>query len=312
MGRAAWWVALVVRLSAATAVWGQSLEVRAGSATVRLGEPVTLTVVVRLGPGQRLLDLAPRPLVPPPEGVRILSSDSLRAGGDGALHATVRLAFYRPGLQPIPTLGLFYRPAPDDPPDTLVHSTLSIEVASELPAGNPDLKDIKPLVSTAGSGGGVPLVVAGGLVALVLVWRERRRPRAAACVGAPNAIPPDPLASALRRLDELERGFQASLDGAAPLVERVADTVRDCLRAAGAVSGPGLTTPEIGAALPARFGDGGLGDRCLGLLAHADLVKFARATPDRAAAQAQLHGARDLILRWRSLPADGSGPDAVR
>ncbi len=129
---------------------GQTLEVRAEQTKGTIGDPITLRLTVRLPPGMELIDVSPHTLVPPPKGIRILSTDTLRPTGGGTYTGKARVAFYRIGQQPVPTLALLYRAGPGEPPDTLVHMPVSVEITPILEPGNPPLKDIKPLKAIGG------------------------------------------------------------------------------------------------------------------------------------------------------------------
>lgn len=288
---------------------GQSLELVPQQLKANVGDIITLKLTARLPQGQELLDLAPRTLLSPPEGMRIISTDTLRPDRNGAYHSTVRMAFYRIGRQPVPTLALLYRPAPGASPDTLVHPPIAIEIEPILDAGNPEIKDIRPLRMLGGPVAG-PLLVLLSLVAAGFYWLARRNrstaPRRAEKV-AP--IPTGPFDIALARLAQLEQASIASGNGIVPLFGDVAELVRVTLVEVGALPHQGLTTPEVPPQLPPQLATGDLARRCEGLLGDADLVKFARVRPDRAAARSHVSRARALFEAWRDAV---EGPDAVR
>jgi hypothetical protein len=289
---------------------GQSLEVRPEQTTVTIGDPVTLDVTVRLPPGMSLIDAVPHTLVPPPKGIRLLGADSLRPKGAGVLVGKARVAFYRIGLQPVPTLALLYRDAPGSPPDTLLHLPVSVQIAPILEPGNPRLKDIKPPRPVGGPAWGA-LVLLIGLVTGSLWWVARaRRSRGSPRQEAESTRPSGPFEIALARLAELEAAARSSGNGVVPLYEGVADVIRDCLLASGAIPHPGLTTLELTASLRPPFDHGDLPDRCRALLRDADLVKFARHRPDRESAHNQAGRARALIQSWRAGLSDGEAPGA--
>jgi hypothetical protein len=288
----------------------QGMDLKPEQPRGNIGDILTFGVTVRLPQGEELLDFAPHTLLPPPEGVRIVSADTLRRSRDGEFRGKVRLAFYRIGRQPVPTFALLYRPAPGTPPDTLVHAPLSIEIVPLLPAGNPALKDIRPLIPLGGPVWG-PAVLLLGIVAAGLFWLSRRNRRSGSARPRVHAapIPAGPFDAALARLDELERASIASGDGVVPLYGDVAELLRATLVEVGALPHRGLTTPEVPGRLPRRLATGDLGRRCEGLLRDADLVKFAKVRPDRAAATSHVTGARQLLEAWRG--AAGSA-DAIR
>jgi hypothetical protein len=303
-------LALLLPLAAPALAAAQSLELKPEQSQASIGDVVTIDVTARLPQGQELLDPAPRTLLSPPEGLRIVSSDTLRSYRDGEFRGKLRLAFYRIGRQPVPTFALLYRPAPGAAPDTLVHAPLAIEIVPILPAGNPELRDIRPLMLLGGPVWG-PVALLLLLVAAGLFWLYRRNRRA---LGPRLAIPKGPLPAgpfdiALARLAQLEQASIASGNGVVPLFGEVAELLRTTLVEVGGMPHQGLTTPEVPVSLPAQLAAGGLASRCEAILRDADLVKFAQVRPDRAAAATHVAGARQLLEAWRSAAEAG---DAVR
>lgn len=297
-----WRVTLV--LAAAAAATGplaaQTLEVRAEQTRATIGDPITLQLTVHLPPGMELIDVRPRTLVPPPKGIRLLTADTLRPKGQGTFTGKARVAFYRIGLQPVPTLALLYRSAPGDPPDTLLHMPVSVEVTPVLEPGNPPLRDIKALRPIGGPVWG-PLAVLLAAVGGGFWWltaRGRRGGRVTRPHGDEPATGPFDLA--LTRLAAIEQAARASGNGIVPLYAGVAEVLRDCLLSIGAIPNRGLTTPEVGRALPHSLTTGDLRRRCDAVLQDADLVKFAKVKPDFTAAEGQIARARALLIAWRT------------
>lgn len=300
---------LVLLLAAGAPAAGaaQSLELKPRQAKGTVGDHFVFDVMVRLKPGMELIDAVPHTLVPPPRGIRVLSADTLRADGAGVYRGTATVAFYRIGPQPVPTLALLYRTEPGAPPDTLLHLPVSVEVVPILEAGNPQLKDIKPLQPLSGP---VWVQLTALIVAIAggLWWLSRRR-AAAATVAATVALRGGPFDEALARLAALESAAHPNGNGYAPLYADVAELIRDCLLRAGAIPHQGLTTGELGGVLPPALSDGDLRDRCETVLGEADLVKFAKVRPDRAAASDHLARTRTLLEAWRSA---AEPTDAIR
>lgn len=297
---------LAALLLGAAPLGSQSLELVPERTRATIGDPIRFKVTVRLRPGMALIDLYPRSLVPPPRGIRVLSSDTLRPVGNDVYEGQARVAFYRLGPQPVPTLGLIFRPDPDEPPDTLVHLPVSIEITPTLAAGNPELRDIKPLQPL---GGPVWMqivgILAGVAAAFGWLWRRGRR----------HAEPPAPLTplagpfeAALARLAALEAESRASGNGILPLYTGVSDLVRDCLRQVGALPNAGLTTPEVGERLPRWLADGPQRRQCELILTEADLVKFARVRPDFRTASDHVTRTRQLLEGWRDRTAPIPAP----
>jgi hypothetical protein len=279
-------------------VTAQSLELKPRQTKGTVGDHFVFDVTVQLKPGMELIDAVPHTLVPPPRGIRVLSADTLRPDGAGLFRATATVAFYRIGPQPVPTFAVLYRTEPGAPPDTLLHLPVSVDVVPVLEPGNPSLRDIKPLQPLSG-----PVWIQ--LTALVVaigggLWWLSRRRSAVTPVRAGARIASGPFDAALVRLAELESAARQSGNGAAPLYAGVAELVRDCLLQAGAIPHQGLTTPELGGHLPPSLAAGSLRSTCETVLGDADLVKFARVRPDRAAAGDHVARTRTLLEAWRS------------
>ncbi len=301
------WLPLLLCLGLPRPVAAQSLELVPERSRATIGDPITFDVTVRLRSGQELIDVSPRTLVPPPRGIRVLSADTLRPAGNGVYRGRAVMAFYRLGPQPVPTLTLLYRAAPGDPPDTLLHMPVSIEITPILEAGNPQLRDIKPLQPL----GGPVWAQAVGLLAVIGVgfwwlWRRGGRRRAAATAEA--GVLRGPFDAALARLAELEAAARASGNGVVPLYAGVAAVVRDCLMNVGAIPHPGLTTTEVGERLPDWLSGAGQRGRCEAVLAEADLVKFAKVRPDLTAAGAHVARTRGLLEAWRTAAVPPATP----
>lgn len=302
-------LALLVAARVPPMVRAQTFELVPESRNARIGDPISFRASVRLDSGQALIDVTPRPLIPPGDGITLLSTDTLHPVRDGSLEGRVRLAFYRTGLQPVPTLALLYRRNPAAPPETLVHRSVSVEIVPLLPAGNPELKDIKGLKKLgAGSLGlGVLLLalVAAGL------WRFRRR-RAPPSIAPPTAPPIQRGAydEALEALAAIEREEWPRRGEVTRHYESASQVLRRCLEGAARVSTLQATTPEIVAALPPALVFNGQRDRCRAVLAAADLVKFARVRPDADSASAYLSEVRTLLTQWRD--ASPRTADAIR
>lgn len=294
--------ALVLALHAAAAspATAQGLHLSPDVPRALVGDEVTFTLRAQLRPGQELLDLVPRNLLPPPSGVRVLAVDSLQPGGEDRFTGKVKMVFFRIGPQPVPTFSLIFRPGPGELPDTMVHVPVAMEIASIVPAGNPALKDIRPL-QIIGGPIWAPLALLSALIGggfFYLWWRTRRldRPTKRPVAATREA---GPFERALTQLAVLEQRARASGNGAVPLCGDVAAVLRDCLVAAGVVSHAALTTPETALALPPTLGNEGGRERLFLLLADADLVKFARVRPDLPAALAHLERARQLLHSWK-------------
>jgi hypothetical protein len=109
---------------------------------------------------------------------------------------------------------------------------------------------------------------------------------------------PDPFERARARLQDIERSGAAAPGEAARRYAAVVDTLRAYLDEAHGIPAPMRTTGELLAALPTALTRAGLGTRFATLVTEADLVKFARARPDAAAAEEVAHRALMLLEAW--------------
>ena len=283
------------------ALRAQSFEITPDVPKALVGDEVKLTVKVSLLPGQELLDLVPKNLIPPPAGTRVIAVDTLRATGPLEYTGKITIAWFRVGPQPVPTFDLLYRPEPNALPDTLVHAPVPMEIASLLPAGNPSLKDIRPLLWISGPVWLQMLflasLVGGGFG--WLWWRSRPKDRGRAAATVAVELDPGPFVRALRALDALDTRAEAT--GVDPLYGEVAAVLRGCLLEIGALPYPGLTTPEAPHRLPEPLKAGGGAEQLLRVLGDSDLVKFAAVHPDLPAARHHVDGARRLLEGWRAI-----------
>jgi hypothetical protein len=303
--------------NAQVAVTGQSFQVLVDSSRpVTVGDTVTVRFRVRLDERDLLFDSVPQPLGTLPAGTRILSVDKLTRTPDRIFHGTARLAFYRPGRQPVPTFMLpFMRAVKGVQHATLASDSAWVPVQALLPAGNPPLKDIRELQLYPGPRIG-PLL-AGLVIALLVLGLSivRRRWRASAPEPEPIVSAPrieSPYTEALARLNRVEQERWPERGHIARHYEEVVDTLREYLEASAGVPARESTSAELLWALPPFLSEEGLRDKLGELLDEADLVKFARLVPDSAAAAVFLDLGRQLLRAWHSRAAIGQMADAVR
>ena len=268
------------------------VEVQVDTTTVRLGDPVQLTVQLRHGREMR-------PALPNTE--EWLEGFSLRPGGssgpleiDGGVETTQRfeLRVYELGTRRIPPLEVNFIQAAGD---TLVRASrpFDIEVVSARTEDDKDLRDIKPPVVIPG---GIPLWVVVLLVGAILIligvgifWALRRRGKGE--VEEPLPEPVDHAAEFIRiaGMGLLEKGdfkFFYSL---------LADNLRRFLEQALEVEAMEQTTGEISASLKrAELGDD-LIREAEEYLSLADLVKFARLVPELDRARRAPEGGLALL-----------------
>ena len=309
---------LVVYVSPAAAqVSGQSFEVTPETGQATVGDTVQVRFRVRLDERDLLFDSTPQPLGALAPGVRILSIDKLARTPDRIFHGKARLAFYRPGRQPVPVFMLsFMRAVKGVQRASLASDSAFVDIGSLLPAGNPPLKDIREIELNAGPTLG--LLVAAGVFALLLLGRyairRRRRSPAQSPVASPS-LPeslPSPYAQALAQLERIERERWPTRGAVARHYEEIVDALRGYLEAREGVPAREQTTEELLWALPPYLSDEGLRERLRDLLDEADLVKFARLLPHTKAAGFFLERSRSLLRDWHDAVMSSQVADALR
>jgi hypothetical protein len=303
----------------AQAVSGQSFQVMVDSSRpVTVGDTVTLRFRVRLDERDLLFDTVPQPLGALPPGARILSVDKLTRTPDRIFHGSARLAFYRPGRQPVPTFMLpFMRAVKGVQRATLASDSAWVQIRALLPAGSPPLKDIRELRLKRGVPGVWPLIALAGfallIVGVVLARKPSRRQIAAEQEPAPRETrPPPAYDQALARLNHIENERWPEQNQMARHYEEIVDTLRDYLEAAAGVPARESTSAELLWSLPPQWSAEGLRESLDALLEQADLVKFAKLIPDRSSAAVFLADARSLLGYWHSRASENEVADALR
>ena len=295
----------------------QSFQVIPEAAHPAVGDSVTIRFRVRLDERDLLFDTIPQPVGILPPGVRVLAVEKLIRAPDRIFHGRARLAFYRPGRQPIPLFGLpFMRAVKGLQRATLLSDSAFVDITPVLPAGDQPLKDIKPLEQSAEP----PLLVfalAGIIVLAGLYFFLRGRPMRSPPIVRevePPARPVEqsPYQVALERLTEVERDRWPARGKVATHYEAIVDVLRQYLEDAEQIGARERTTSELLWALPPHLSAAGLRDRCDDVLSEADLVKFARLQPGQVSADRFLERARELVEAWhRAVPVE-EGADALR
>jgi hypothetical protein len=87
----------------------QTFEAVPDTGRLTVGDPVSIRLVLRQYEGDALLEQVPRAEVRLDNGIRLLNMDSMRPIANRLLEARVRLAFYRPGPQTIPSFAIDFR-----------------------------------------------------------------------------------------------------------------------------------------------------------------------------------------------------------
>jgi hypothetical protein len=294
---------------------GQHWDVTPETERATVGDTITVHFRVRLDERDLLFDTVPRPLVAPPDWVRIFAVEKLERQPDRIFVGRARLAFYRPGVQQIPIFQLpFMRSVKGLSRGTFASDSAAVEIVPVLQAGaSATLRDIKePAPARAAD----PLELLLGLGALIvagcLAWRARRRPPpvavAAPALEASPAPAPDPYALTLARLEAIVAESWLTRD-VARHYEAVTDALRDYLEAHG-IPARERTTTELRWAMPPALVGGATRRRFEALFEAADLVKFAHWRPEAEDGEAFLRDARDLLTRWHAALARDAGARA--
>ena len=302
--------------SAAAQVSGQSFEVTPETGQATVGDTVQVRFRVRLDERDLLYDTTPQPLGALAAGVRILSIDKLARAPDRIFHGKARLAFYRPGRQPVPVFMLpFMRAVKGVQRATLASDSAFVDIGSLLPAGNPPLKDIREIELNAGPSPG-PLVAAGVIALLLLggyaIRRRHRLPAVAPAPAPPAQEPLTPYAQALAQLERIERERWPMRGAVARHYEETVDALRGYLEAREEMPAREQTTEELLWALPPHLSGEGFRERLRELLDEADLVKFARLRPHAKAADLFLERSRSLLRDWHDAVMSSQVADALR
>jgi hypothetical protein len=288
----------------------QTFDVSLPTARLTVGDPVDIAYTIRIPAGATLLDSVPRLLDELPPDVILGRADRLRRQGSEFV-GRLRLTLVRAGLQNLAVFYVRYRsPAEAAAVDTLASRPLPITIASVLPAGQPQPRDVRQLEPVGGAGrfpwwpAGLAVVAA----AAFFVWRHRRRRSLATpeIPAAASAGAPDPYQTALARLAEVEAAGWPARGAVDRHYDLVTNALRRYLAEAAGIDALERTTSELVRLLPPSLAAANGYRR---LLDEADLVKFAQARPDAARAAAYLDAVRSLLHRWHDVLVR---PDALR
>ena len=294
----------------------QEFQVTSENAGATVGDSLTLRFRVRLDERDLLVDSIPRPVGPLPDGVRVLSVEKMHRTPDRTFHGQARLAYYRPGRQPVPVFGLpFMRIVEGVRQATLLSDSTYVTIAQVLPAGNPALKDIREPPVRAGP----PWAILFGAVLVLVLFLVLRRRRTRARVPIPlevnQPVPvraTDPYTIAQEALRQVERAGWPAQGEEARHYQAVVDVLRDYLEVAEGIPARERTTGEVVWALPPHLSEHRLRQRFHDLLDEADLVKFAQARPGAPPAERFLERSRSILTHWHEARALDQSVDALR
>ena len=224
---------------------------------------------------------------------------------DGAVTSAIeiRAVLFEPGSHPTPALSVAVR----RPDGSVIHRParpIEIEVESVLSEGANELRDIRPQADVPfptawpWAAGGTATLAA---LALLAAWFWRRRMMAQAEIAAQEPL--TPLEAALAELDRLER---LDLPGESRFTEHytaLADCLREYLFGQFRIPAPELTTAQTVAVLSRRPVSSANVDDFGGVLEEADLVKFARLTPNAGDARNAISTARRVVAELTATPS---------
>ncbi len=268
--------------------------------TALVGDVLTYHAKIHLEQQHSFVNPVPQPLGPLPEGVLVVSADTLRKTGPGTWEGDVRLQFLRPGRQE-PQFGVLFRRIGADRGNPLAAAVQAVEVKELLPPGTPAANDVHGIVPAPTW----PWWTAAGVALLLLaVPLARRGLRARRVVedlapGIREATAPAAYEAALRRLDDIERAGYARRGEVERHYAEVMDVLRDYLYATGRAPRPRPGRRELLAAI----GPAPVAAPTAEVAEVAEFVKYAAVRPDAAHAAAFLGAARALLGTWRGANA---------
>jgi len=287
-------ILLAVSLLLAAPLRAQYLAVEVENKdNIHVGDVVTLHLEAHLGPQETMASYVPALAGELPDGVKLLSADTLRRDGNRTFVGNVRFAFYRTGIQDIPVLQIVVRHTPTDRGTPYAFNQPAIEVTPLVPEGNPPLRDIRDPIVPPGPSPGTVLGAIALLGAAAITWSRHRRRRTSVSMAAAVAQAPlDARSAALRDLEGIGRDGWPARDPVRA-IELAAGVLRGYLSVALPGGAVALTTRELTALLPPTLNGTAAAVRYA--LAGADLVKFARVRPDASAAQSFVSEVRRTI-----------------
>lgn len=297
-------VALLMLIAQALPAGPAGVELRATVApdSVRIGDRITLTVELSGLIGGAEVEF---PELPDSGVVAALGPPQLLpVSVEGTRSARYELAAWGLGELPLPEVNI--RVVTEAAELFIATPTLTVRVVSVLPEGaDPDTLAWMPPADVVGSSWSTQekLAAAGFALALLLTVAVYTRRRGAV---EPPPAPPvrPPLERALAALDELSARGLAEAGELKGFYSALSHIVREFLAESDRLWGLDLTTAELVQAV-ACDGVGERRQRALaGLLAGADLVKFARRRPSRAQAARAVDAARRWVVEFERVPIE--------
>ncbi|HEY6224042.1 MAG TPA: hypothetical protein VIW26_09670, partial [Gemmatimonadales bacterium] len=143
---------ILAALSGPEAAAAQTFDVSLPTTRLTVGDPVDIAYTIRIPTGATLLDSVPRLLDELPPDVILGPVDGLRLRGSEFV-GRLRVTLLRAGLQNLVVFYVRYRSsAAAAAVDTLESRPLPITIASVLPAGHPQPRDVRQLEPVGGAG----------------------------------------------------------------------------------------------------------------------------------------------------------------
>ncbi len=302
--------ALLMMALPAHAAEGITAKLTPDRTEMTVGDPVTLTLEVTHPAGQQVLI----PKLPAAWGqfeVQAQPPAETIANPDGTetTRQQIIVTLFAPGTFATPPLPLTLADSAGQVSDTLVEP-LSLKVAPVLAAGDSTLNDIRPQAEMTAP---LPWPLLGGSVLAALAitgfgwWlframQQRRMARA-------NRTPWQAALDELARIDGLALPQQGRFKEHYTLVT---DALRLYLERQHAIPATDRTTAELKRDLAASSLQPEHNRHIINLFADADLVKFAKVTPEPDEAAQLTSQARSLVNLTRPAPtADNSQPPAA-
>jgi hypothetical protein len=284
---------------------------RAAKSQATIGDPIQLTLVITHPAGYQAIvpqvgeawGAVPSPEVAAPTDWAVVSQApaTIVDNGDGTetTTAVVDARLFSTGTVTTPPLEV----AVTDGAGNLTRITFrpaTVSIASVLPSGGADLRDIKPQAGLRAVP--VALVVAAALLAAVVLvaavlWRRNRRPQPVVDTRTPNQ----------RAMDELAAIEAMALPAQGRYKEHytlVSHTIRTYVEQRYGVPALERTTTEIRRDLRQTGMPPAITALLVAFLQESDLIKFSTFTPDMESAQELLEQGRAIVEATAPAPEE--------
>ena len=292
------WSAMLC-LAIALPATAQQVQTGVSSDSIRVGDPFRAVVRFTLPPGMDVVlpdSIASTDDVESAGAVRMWRDT---ANGGITVSAAYPLTAWRTGPLPLPELNVVMKTAQGERPTAI--KLPDITVLSVLPADTTNIEAKPPKDVLGGNRVWWPWIV-GLLILLALIaasiWWYRRRRKAVEADALPMIMPRE------RALQELDRIQKLGLVEAGDFKRHytlLSEVLRKYTATVEPAWGTDLTTDE----LAARTREVEETRPAIAVLRQADLVKFARSTPDAETARRDLDRAREWVS---SYPATATAP----